>query len=243
MFGAILYRKGFMKLKDLPITEKPYEKIENYGAKFLSNAELLAVIIKNGTKDKTAVEIAQELLLLDYQNQGLSFLKDISLEDLANIKGLGRVKSIQIKALVEFAIRFSKPSSIKKNVITSPEIVASILMNELKDETQEFIKTLILNTQNELMRIVTITKGSSNSSYVEIKDIFKDAIKSNASKIILVHNHPSGQVDPSEADIALTERVKIAGELLSIELVDHIIIGNGVFTSLKRKNLMWNTQK
>ena len=243
MFGAILYRKGFMKLKDLPITEKPYEKIENYGAKFLSNAELLAVIIKNGTKDKTAVEIAQELLLKDYQNQGLSFLKDISLEDLANIKGLGRVKSIQIKALVEFAIRFSKPSSIKKNVITSPEIVASILMNELKDETQEFIKTLILNTQNELMRIVTITKGSSNSSYVEIKDIFKDAIKSNASKIILVHNHPSGQVDPSEADIALTERVKIAGELLSIELVDHIIIGNGVFTSLKRKNLMWNTQK
>lgn len=227
-----------MKLKDLPITEKPYEKIENYGAKFLSNAELLAVIIKTGTKDKTAVEIAQELLLLDYQDQGLSFLKDISFEDLANIKGLGRVKSIQIKALVEFAIRFSKPSSIKKNVITSPEIVASILMNELKDETQEIIKTLILNTQNELMRIVTITKGSGNSSYVEIKDIFKDAIKSNASKIILVHNHPSGQVEPSEADITLTERVKIAGELLSIELVDHIIIGNGVFTSLKRKNLM-----
>ena len=227
-----------MRLKDLPVTEKPYEKIENYGAKFLSNAELLAVIIKTGTKDKTAVEIAQELLLLDYQNQGLSFLKDISLEDLANIKGLGRVKSIQIKALVEFAIRFSKPSSIKKNLITSPEAVASILMNDLKDETQEVIKTLILNIQNELMRIVTITKGSGNSSYVEIKDIFKDAIKSNASKIILVHNHPSGQVDPSEADIALTERVKVAGELLSIELVDHIIIGNGVFTSLKRKNLM-----
>lgn len=227
-----------MKLKDLPITEKPYEKIENYGAQFLSNAELLAVIIKTGTKDKTAVEIAQELLLKDYQNQGLSFLKDISLEDLANIKGLGRVKSIQIKALVEFAVRFSKPCSIKKKTITSPEIVASILMNELKDEPQEVIKTLVLNTQNELMRIVTITKGSSNSSYVEIKDIFKDAIKSNASKIILVHNHPSGQVDPSKSDIALTERVKIAGELLSIELVDHIIIGNGVFTSLKRKNLM-----
>ena len=227
-----------MKLKDLPVTEKPYEKIENYGAQFLSNAELLAVIIKTGTKEKTAVEIAQELLLLDYKNQGLGFLKDISLEDLANIKGLGRVKSIQIKALVEFAVRFSKPNSIKKRVITSPEIVASILMNELKDESQEVIKTLILNTQNELMRIVTVTKGSTNSSYVEVKDIFKDAIKSNASKIILVHNHPSGQVDPSDADIALTERVKIAGELLSIELVDHVIIGNGVFASLKRKNLM-----
>ena len=227
-----------MKLKDLPVTEKPYEKIENYGAQFLSNAELLAVIIKTGTKEKTAVEIAQELLLLDYKNQGLGFLKDISLEDLANIKGLGRVKSIQIKALVEFAVRFSKPSSIKKQAITSPEIVASILMNELKNELQEVIKTLILNNQNELMRIVTVTKGSTNSSYVEVKDIFKDAIKSNASKIILVHNHPSGQVEPSNADIELTERVKIAGELLSIELVDHIIIGNGVFTSLKRKNLM-----
>ena len=227
-----------MKLKDLPVTEKPYEKVENYGAQFLSNAELLAVIIKTGTKEKTAVEIAQELLLLDYKNQGLGFLKDISLEDLANIKGLGRVKSIQIKALVEFAVRFSKPNSIKKRVITSPEIVASILMNELKDEVQEVIKALILNTQNELMRIVTVTKGSTNSSYVEVKDIFKDAIKSNASKIILVHNHPSGQVDPRDADIALTERVKIAGELLSIELVDHVIIGNGVFASLKRKNLM-----
>lgn len=227
-----------MKLKDLPETEKPYEKIENYGAQFLSNAELLAVIIKTGTKDKTAIEIAQEILLLDYQKQGLSFLKDISIEDLKNIKGLGRVKSIQLKAMVEFAVRFSKPSTIQKKSITSPEDVATLLMNELKDEPQELIKTLILNTQNELMRIVTITKGSANSSYVEIKDIFKDAIKSNASRIILVHNHPSGQVSPSRADIELTNKVRHAGELLNIELLDHIIIGDGIFSSLKRDNLM-----
>lgn len=227
-----------MKLKDLPETEKPYEKIENYGAQFLSNAELLAVIIKTGTRDKTAIEIAQEILLLDYQKQGLSFLKDISIEDLKNIKGLGRVKSIQLKAMVEFAVRFSKPSTIQKKSITSPEDVATLLMNELKDESQELIKTLILNTQNELMRIVTITKGSANSSYVEIKDIFKDAIKSNASRIILVHNHPSGQVSPSRADIDLTNKVRRAGELLNIELLDHIIIGDGIFSSLKRDNLM-----
>ncbi len=227
-----------MKLKDLPVTEKPYEKIENYGAQFLSNAELLAVIIKTGTKDKTAIEIAQEILLLDYQNQGLSFLKDVSIEDLKNIKGLGRVKSIQLKAMVEFAVRFSKPSSIQKKCITSPDDVATLLMNELKDEPQELIKTLILNTQNEIMRIVTIVKGSGNASYVEIKDIFKDAIKSNASKIILVHNHPSGQVTPSKADIDLTTKVKRAGELLSIELLDHIIIGDGIYTSLKRNKLM-----
>ena len=223
-----------MKIKDLPITEKPYEKIENYGAGSLSNAELLAVIIKNGTHDKTAIDIAKEILLMDYENQGLGFLKNISLEDLKNIKGLGRVKSIQMKALVEFAVRFSRPNSIRKKVITSPEDVANILMNELKDEPQELIKTIILNNQNEVMRIITNAKGSGNSSYIEIKDIFKDAIKSNATKIILVHNHPSGHVTPSKADLDLTERVRIAGELMSIELIDHIIIGNGRFKSLKR---------
>ena len=223
-----------MKIKDLPITEMPYEKIENYGAEALSNAELLAVIIKSGTQNRTAIDIAREILLMDHENQGLGFLKNISLEDLKNIKGLGRVKSIQIKALVEFAVRFSKPNSIRKKVITSPEDVANILMNELKDEPQELIKTLILNNQNELMRIITNAKGSGNSSYIEIKDIFKEAIKSNATKIILVHNHPSGHVEPSKADLDLTDRVRIAGELMSIELVDHIIIGNGIFKSLKR---------
>ena len=227
-----------MKIKDLPITEKPYEKIENYGAEFLSNAELLAVIIKTGTKDKTAIDIANEILLLDYENQGLGFLKNISIEDLKNINGLGRVKSIQIKALVEFAVRFSKPNSIRKKVISSPEDVANILMNELKDEPQELIKTIVLNNQNEVMRIVTNTKGSGNSSYIEIKDIFKEAIKSNASKIILVHNHPSGHVDASEADLDLTEKVRIAGELMSVELIDHIIIGNGIFKSLKREGFL-----
>lgn len=223
-----------MKIKDLPITEKPYEKLESYGAEALSNAELLSVIIKTGTKDRTAIDIAKEILLMDFENQGFGFLKNISLEDLKNIKGLGRVKSIQIKALVEFAVRFSKPNSIRKKVITSPEDVANILMNELKDEPQELIKTLILNNQNELVRIITNAKGSGNSSYIEIKDIFKDAIKSNASKIILVHNHPSGHVTPSQADLELTDRVRVAGELMSIELVDHIIIGNGIFKSLKR---------
>ena len=122
-----------MKLKDLPITEKPYEKLESYGAEALSNAELLSVIIKTGTKDRTAIDIAKEILLMDYENQGLGFLKNISLEDLKNIKGLGRVKSIQIKALVEFAVRFTKPNSIRKKVITSPEDVANILMNEFDE--------------------------------------------------------------------------------------------------------------
>lgn len=223
-----------MKIKDLPETEKPYEKIENYGAECLSNAELLAVIIKSGTKNVTAVEIAQQILLLDKENQGLGFLKNVSFEDLQNINGLGRVKSIQMKALAEFAIRFSKPQMIVRKAITSPEDVAGILMAEMKDEPQEIVKTLILNNQNELIRVVTNAVGSSNSSYIEIKDIFKEAIKSSATKIIVVHNHPSGSVEPSLEDVKFTYKVKDAGELMGIELVDHVIIGNGKFASLKR---------
>lgn len=223
-----------MRIKDLPETEKPYEKIENYGAECLSNAELLAVIIKSGTKNVTAVEIAQQVLLLDKENQGLGFLKNVSLEDLQNINGLGRVKSIQMKALAEFAVRFSKPNKIVRKAITSPEDVAEILMAEMKDEPQEIVKTLILNNQNELIRIVTNAVGSGNSSYIEIKDIFKDAIKSSATKIIVVHNHPSGFVEPSLADVKFTHKVKNAGELMGIELVDHIIIGDGKFASMKR---------
>lgn len=223
-----------MKIKDLPETEKPYEKIENYGAECLSNAELLAVIIKSGTKNVTAVEIAQQILLLDKENQGLGFLKNVSFEDLQNINGLGRVKSIQMKALAEFAIRFSKPQMIVRKAITSPEDVAGILMAEMKDEPQEIVKTLILNNQNELIRVVTNAVGSGNSSYIEIKDIFKEAIKSSATKIIVVHNHPSGSVEPSLEDVKFTYKVKDAGELMGIELVDHVIIGNGKFASLKR---------
>ncbi len=225
-----------MRIRDLPETEKPYEKIENYGAECLSNAELLAVIIKSGTKNVTAVEIAQQILLLDKENQGLGFLKNVSLEDLQNINGLGRVKSIQMKALAEFAIRFSKPQTIVRKAITSPEDVAEILMAELKNESQEIVKTLILNNQNELIRIVTNAVGSGNSSYIEIKDIFKEAIKSSATKIIVVHNHPSGSIEPSLEDIKFTYKVKDAGELIGIELIDHVIIGNSKFASLKRLN-------
>lgn len=223
-----------MRIKDLPKTEKPYEKIENYGAECLSNAELLAVIIKTGTKNVTAIEIAQQILLLDKENKGLGFLKNVSIEELKNINGLGRVKSIQMKALAEFAIRFSKPQIIARKIITSPEDVAKILMLEMKDETQEIVKTLILNNQNELIRIVTNAVGTGNSSYVEVKDIFKEAIKSNAMKIIVVHNHPSGFVEPSKEDIKFTQKIKNAGELMGIELLDHIIIGSTTFASMKR---------
>ena len=223
-----------MKMKDLPETEKPYEKLESYGAKSLSDAELLAIIIKSGTKSQTAVQVAQQVLTLDKERKGLNFLTEVSIEELQKISGLGRVKAIQIKAVAELANRFLKPSRLVRHVITCPEDVANIVMGELKNESQEIIKTVILNNQNELMRIITNSIGTINSNVVEMREILKEPIKSGASKIILIHNHPSGNPEPSKNDISFSIRIRDASEMFGIELLDHIIIGDGVFVSLKR---------
>lgn len=223
-----------MKIKDLPEIEKPYEKLESFGASKLSDAELLAVLLKSGTKNKTSIQLAQEILMLDKEKKGIGFLMDISLEELQKIKGLGRVKAIQVKAFAEFASRFARPSKLIRRVITCPEDVANIVMGELKNETQEIIKTVILNSQNELMRIITNSIGTINSNTIEIREILKEPIKSGAAKIILIHNHPSGDPQPSESDIIFTKRVEDASGIFGIMLLDHIIIGDGVFVSLKR---------
>ncbi len=223
-----------MKIKDLPEMERPYERLENYGASKLSDAELLAVILKSGSKNMTSVELAQQILLLDEENKGMSFLKDTPVEELQKIKGLGRVKALQIKAVAELAHRIATPRKIYKIVIDSPEKVSSVVMDEMKDASQEMIKTLILNSQNELIRVVTNSIGNVNSNYIEIREILKEPIKSSAPKIILVHNHPSGNPAPSKSDIDFTQTIKDAGKLFGIELVDHLVIGNGRFTSLKK---------
>lgn len=223
-----------MKIKDLPEMEKPYEKLENYGASKLSDAELLAVVLKSGTKNKTSVELAQEILLLDSEEKGLNFLKDIPTDELQKIKGLGRVKAIQLKALVELATRISTPRKIIKRIITSPEEVANILMADMKDETQEIMKVLVLNTKNEIIRIATVGIGTANVNLIEVRDVFKEPIRSNATKIILAHNHPSGDPSPSNSDITFSVKMREFGAVMGIEVLDHVIIGNGKFSSLKR---------
>lgn len=223
-----------MKIKDLPEMEKPYEKLENYGASKLSDAELLAVVLKSGTKNKTSVELAQEILLLDTEEKGLNFLKDIPTDELQKIKGLGRVKAIQLKAVVELATRISTPRKIIKRIITSPEEVANILMADMKDETQEIMKVLVLNTKNEIIRIATVGIGTANVNLIEVRDVFKEPIRSNATKIILAHNHPSGDPSPSNSDITFSVKMREFGAVMGIEVLDHVIIGNGKFSSLKR---------
>lgn len=225
-----------MKIKDLPDMERPYEKLEMLGPEALSNAELMAIVLKSGTKNVTAVEIAQQVLLMDKNNQGLLFLKDVALEDFKQVVGLGRVKALQLKALGELLARVRLPQNRKEHIISSPEAVADFFMGEFLTETQEYIKTMILNSQNVLLRIETNALGSTNASYVELKNIFREPIKAGASKIIVVHNHPSGDPTPSKSDIEFTRRLKEVGTLLGIEVLDHIIIGNNKFASLKRMN-------
>lgn len=223
-----------MKLKELPTMERPYEKLEMYGAECLSTAELVAIIIKSGTKDLTSVEVAQELLKEDVAERGITFLKDISIEELIQKKGIGRVKAIQLKAIAELAIRANKPVKILRKRIDTPEEAAKILIPDFKGEKQEIVKTILLDTQNKIIKIVTIAIGGVNSTTVEIREIYKEPIKTNAAKIILAHNHPSGDTTPSSEDIKFTRKINEAGKVFGIELMDHIIIGDGTFCSLKR---------
>lgn len=223
-----------MRIKELPEIERPYEKLELYGEKALSNAELLAIIIKNGTKEKTSIEIANEILNLNTnQDKGdLNFLRELSLVELKNLKGIGRVKAIQIKATCELATRMSRPSNYKKIQIKSPKDVANLLMSDLRFEKREIAKIIILNNKNVVLKILDVAIGSGNFSNLNIRYILSETIKINAPKIILVHNHPSGDSTPSGADIIVTNKLKEAAEILNIELLDHIVIGNMQYRSI-----------
>ena len=223
-----------IKIKQLPESERPYEKLEMYGEKNLSNAELLAIIIKTGTKELTSIDIAKQILNLNQnENKGdLNFLRDISLEELMLVKGIGRVKAIQLKAMCELSSRMNKPSNYRKIKITSSKDVANLLMNDLRFEKKEIVKLIILNNKNIILKIMDISLGGGNYAVIDIRFILSEVIKMGAPQIILVHNHPSGDITPSREDIEVTKRLRQASELLGVRLLDHIIIGNMDYKSI-----------
>lgn len=226
-----------IKIKQLPEGERPYEKLEMYGANRLSNAELLAIIIKTGTKEESSITIAQRILSLNKNTdkKDLRFLQELSIEEFMQIKGIGKIKSIQIKAICELTKRISRPINNEKSIIKSPKDVADLLMPELKYEKREIAKVLILNTKNVVLRIIDISLGGSNFACIEPKDVLTDAIKMQAPKIILVHNHPSGDPTPSKSDYNVTDRIYDAAQIIGIEFLDHIVLGDGTYQSLIRK--------
>lgn len=223
-----------MKIKELPLTERPYEKLEIYGAESLSNAELLSIIIKTGTKEQSAVSIAQNILKLNEQaeQENLRFLQEMALEEFMKIKGIGKVKAIQLKAVCELTKRIARPINQKRPIIKTPKDVADMLIPELRYEKQEKVKVLILNSKNIVLKTYDVSLGGSNFAYIEPKDVLAEAIKMQAPKIILIHNHPSGDAKPSKGDYKVTDRIYEAAQLMGIQLLDHIIIGDGSYQSL-----------
>ena len=222
-----------IKMKELPKGERPYEKLEQYGAEYLTNAELLAIIIKSGTKEETAVGLAQKVLKLNTQKEdNLRFLMNLTLEEITKIKGIGKVKAIQLKAICELAKRINAVSSYKEKQILCPKDIAEILMEKMQFEKQEILKVAILNNKNKLIRIKDIAIGGGNFVSTTIKSILNEAVKIEANKIILIHNHPTGDPTPSRQDIEFTKNVKKASEILGIQLLDHVVIGDGRYVSI-----------
>ena len=219
-----------LKIKQLPQSERPYEKLLMYGAKKLSNAELLAIIIKTGTKDETSIDIANRVLLL---TDNISELSNISTETLEKIKGIGKVKAIQIKAICELATRINTPINNLKIIIKTPKDVADLFMQEFRCEKQEKLKILLLSSKNEIVKNIEIKTGSINEIQVRPAEILKEVIKEEVNKFILIHNHPSGDSTPSKADFDFTEKIKNGANLLNLNFLDHIVIGRDNYKSIK----------
>lgn len=222
-----------IKIKELPELERPYEKLEMYGEKTLSNAELLAIIIKTGTKEETSVQLAQRLLSLNKTTkEDLNYLQTLSIEELMEVKGIGKVKAIQLKAVGEISARMFSKTKYKKMFINEPKDLAEILIGSIKSETNEKVKIAILNSRNQLLKIQDIASGGIDFVNIEVKEILTEPIKMKAPKYILVHNHPGESAKPSKNDIEYTKTLYKLSQLFNIELVDHIIIAGMNYTSI-----------
>lgn len=229
------YEKNYT-IKDLPISERPREKLYSYGAEYLSNAELLAIIIRTGHKEDTAVAVAERILRMD--NRGLAHLSEVSLEELTKIKGIGKCKAAQILAAIEIGKRLNRWTADSKIKVNSPIVLAELVMDDMRYLKKEHFDIAILDTKNQILAIENISIGTLNASIVHPRDVFNAAIKKSANSIILIHNHPSGDPYPSNEDINITNRLIEVGNLIGIKVLDHIIIGDNRYISFKEKNLI-----
>ncbi|WLF69968.1 RadC family protein [Clostridium septicum] len=228
--------KNDIKISDIPKDERPIEKLLLMGPEFLSNAELLAIILRTGTKGENVISLSTRLLS---EFEGLDGLFNSNIKDMTSIKGIKDTKASQLIAMIELSKRFNTLRTCKKDIkITSPKDVASLLMNEMINLKQEVLKLVMLDTKNKIIGNKDVFKGTLNSSIVHPREIYSEAIKRNSANIIVCHNHPSGDPEPSKEDINITMRLKECGKIMGIDLLDHIIIGNNQFISLKEKGII-----
>lgn len=223
-------------IKELPASERPYEKFLSLGASGLSDADLLAIIIKTGTKDKSAVDIAQEMLSGRHGN--LLNLYEMSYDELIQVSGIGQIKAIQLKAVAELSMRISKAKRARSIRMNTPVTIADYYMEQMRHLQQEVVICAYFDVKSRFLGDKFISKGSLSSSVVDISSVMRTALEKNASKIVLLHNHPSGDCTPSRNDIAVTDRLIEGSGIFSIELCDHIIIGDNEYYSFYENKLI-----
>ncbi len=220
------------RIKDISQDERPREKLERYGPDYLSNDELLALILRTGHQKENAIQMSNRLI----KEYGLDKLSDLSLKELQEIKGIGFAKACQIIGLFEFNNRYNKAVKTKEMVtIEKPEDVYNYLIDELKDKKKEYFYALLLDSKNKIIKKNLISVGTLDNSLVHPREVFREAIKNSAAGVILVHNHPSGDPEPSENDVEITRRITKVGDLLNIKVLDHVIIAEKGWDNIKIK--------
>ena len=222
------------KVKELPAGERPRERLQRYGAEVLSTGELLAIVIGTGTRGEGVLNLAQRL---QAEFQGLPGLARASVAEISQARGMGLAKTARLKAALELGRRLQAASPDDRPQIRSPADVAHILQGEMAPLEQEEMRVLLLDTRSRVLAIRTVYKGSLNTTLVRIGELFREAIRANAAAVILVHNHPSGDPSPSPDDVEITRQVTDAGRLLDIQLLDHVILAQGGYVSLKERGL------
>lgn len=217
--------------------ERPYEKCQKFGASALSDAELLAVVLRTGSHGENVIGLAQRILYRSGED-GILGLHRFSMEQLVKIRGIGKVKAIQLICILELARRLSKASVSESLSFTSPASIAEYYMEDLRHESQEVMKLIMINSKGRLISETEISKGTVNASLITPREIFIEALLRQAVAVVAMHNHPSGDPTPSSEDILLTKRIKEAGSIIGVELLDHIIIGNNCYVSLREKGIL-----
>ncbi|MFQ6058286.1 MAG: DNA repair protein RadC [Anaerolineae bacterium] len=221
-------------IKDLPVGERPRERLEHYGAGALSTAELIAILLRSGVAGESVLRLAERLLV---RYGGLTGLAQASFAELCQEKGIGPAKVTQIKAALELGRRLLVASPQERPQVRSPADAANLLMLEMSILAQEQMRVILLDSKNRVLATPTIYQGSLNTSLIRVAELFREAVKQNCAAIIVVHNHPSGDPTPSPEDVGVTEQITAAGKLLDIEVLDHLIIGQQRYVSLKERGL------
>lgn len=225
------------RIADLAPSERPRERLQHQGAHSLSTPELLAVLLRTGVTGESAVQLAQRLLKTF---SGLAGIQRADFHEVQSQHGMGEAKAATLKAAIELGRRLSIQEPEERPALNSPGEAAALVQYEMSALEQEHLRAILLDTRNRVIAIADVARGSLNSAHIRIGEVFRDAIRKNAASLILVHNHPSGDPSPSPDDLALTKAVREAGRMLDIDVLDHLIIGQGRYISLKESKLAFS---